>query len=47
MNDSSVGWGCRIQGTFFPKDTPGPVLDFGPEPGSAKRTMQDLRPLGS
>ena len=30
------------QGSFFPENTPGPVLDFGPERGSAKGTMADL-----
>ena len=36
-----------VVGTFFTKNTPEPVLDFGPESGSAKGTMADLRPLGS
>ena len=40
--------GRRINiGTFFAENTPEPVLDFGPERGSAKGTMADLRPLGS
>ena len=29
---------------FFAENNPGPVLDFGPERGSAKGTMADLRP---
>ena len=34
-------------GAFFPKNTPEPVLDFGPERGSAKGTMAELGPLGT
>ena len=30
---------------FFAENTPGPVLDFGPERGSAKGTMADLGPF--
>ena len=38
--------GRRINiGTFIVENTPGPVLDFGPERGSAKGTMADLGPF--
>ena len=45
---SSLVWWETLAniGTFFPKDTPEPFLDFGLEPGSAKGTMADLRHLG-
>ena len=41
--------GNAIEWTFFPnaENTSGHVLDFGPERGSEKGTMADLRPLGS
>ncbi len=31
--------------SLFAGNTPGPVLDFGPERGSAKGTMADLVPF--
>ena len=38
--------GRRISiGTFFVENTLGPVLEFGPERGSAKGTMADLGPF--
>ena len=51
MNDREK-WRKRVRdicasGTFFPGKNPGPVLDFGPERGSAKGTMADLGPLGT
>ena len=31
--------------SLFAENTPGPVLDFGPECGSTKGTMEDLGPF--
>ena len=36
-----------LEGALFLKSTSEPVLDFGPERGSAKGKMADLGPLGS
>ena len=44
---SSFLWGEMLGGQFswHPADTPEPVLDFGPERGSAKGTIADLGPF--
>ena len=38
---------CWRHGHVLSGEHPGDFLDFGPERGSAKGTMADLRPLGS